>query len=143
MLLYSSYTVYRRTVAPSRVRLRCCGLNRLKSLSGMAMMTTTPTVTATTTTTTTTTSLLLPLLVLFLPLFHHCNCCFWCDNDDNVNTDDAFYGRGSTFPLNCFPNDGGGSLNPKSSRCLSCFEKLCFCPLGPWDYSSGCNLSFA
>ena len=36
-----------------------------------------------------------------------------------------------------------GFLNPKSSKCQSCFEKWCFSIPGSWDYSSGCNLIFA
>ena len=31
---------------------------------------------------------------------------------------------------------------PKSSACLSWFEKLRYRVLGPWGYSSGCNLFF-
>ena len=35
-----------------------------------------------------------------------------------------------------------GLLNPKSSECQPCFEKRRSRILGPWDYSSGCDLSF-
>ena len=54
---------------------------------------------------------------------------------------DALYDCGGTFPLKWFLNDG--TLNPKPSDCLSCFEKRRNCIIWPWDYSSGCNLIFA
>ena len=54
----------------------------------------------------------------------------------------SFYDRGTTFPLiNCFLMTGLPNSHP--SEWQSCFENRRNCILGPWDYSSGCDLHFA
>ena len=47
------------------------------------------------------------------------------------------------FPLDFSLNDGG-LLNPKNRRNANLVSKnIVFCILGPWEYSSGCNMIFA
>ena len=52
---------------------------------------------------------------------------------------DAFYDRGSAFPLKCLLIDG--VQNRQNADLVS--KNDSFVNLGPWDYSSGCNLIFA
>ena len=45
------------------------------------------------------------------------------------------------FRSNFLLNDTG-LFNPKSSECVSCFEKWHLCIVGPWNYPSGMQLDF-
>ena len=56
-------------------------------------------------------------------------------------TTDAFYDKGSTFPLFLF-SEGRGFLTPNRRKINLCFEKGRVCVLGPWEYSSGCIFDF-
>ena len=64
-----------------------------------------------------------------------------CTRDRSItHTADALCDRGSTFPT--FFLWVIEPLKSKSSERQSCFEKWCFCILGPWSYSSGCDSIF-